>query len=503
MMDEVIFRSSQKIENIQLQAELAASKTKEAIVLYSQQSKLLANQLWNCTAIEQLRNNITEFYFKIISAAKNIRVQVINVIDPRQIFENLVRVFGKKWTKRDIYFGCAGFIIGGIIGLGIGLLLQKKAVVPRYMQAIQCNHYLGAESVTVVEDAIAPYECDEYDVLINVKAASLQRIDLQICNGYGRTLRKILCNVFKRSGSDFPVILGRDCTGVITDVGCKVKRLEVGDEVWLAVPFWSQGTLCQTTLVPESRVSRKPKNIGFEAACSLPYAGSIALSVLEEANIDLSNASGKHILIEGGCTPVGCVLIQLLSNWKAEITATCFKRAVPVVKALGAADIIILSESTSPSDNKSSLEIEEKNVLQNLLLKELELRGNIFDVIIKTSYDCNASLDQLNQFCNTDGRIISTLPPIPSWDSCGVFNRMLLSLYINLKCRFEKIIGLPVDNFDETHLCYMTLDRLTDLVEDGTLQTVVDKVFSPHDIEMAIHHIQSPLSIGSTVITFR
>lgn len=72
-----------------------------------------------------------------------------------------------------------------------------------------------------------------------------------------------------------------------------MKRLEVGDEVWLAVPFWSQGTLCQTVLVSENRVSRKPKNIGFEGACSLPYAGSIALAALREANIDSSNASDK------------------------------------------------------------------------------------------------------------------------------------------------------------------------------------------------------------------
>lgn len=60
-----------------------------------------------------------------------------------------------------------------------------------------------------------------------------------------------------------------------------------------------------------------------------------------------------------------------------------------------------------------------------------------------------------------------------------------------------------MNDFDETHLCYVTLDRLADFVEDGTLQTVVDKVFSPHDIEIALNHIQSPQSIGSTILTFR
>lgn len=91
-----------------------------------------------------------------------------------------------------------------------------------------------------------------------------------------------------------PVILGRDCTGIIVDVGRRVKRVEVGDEVWLTVPYWAQGTLCQTVLVPENRVSRKPKNIGFEGASSLPYAGSWALSVLKEAGIDHNTAENKR-----------------------------------------------------------------------------------------------------------------------------------------------------------------------------------------------------------------
>lgn len=44
----------------------------------------------------------------------------------------------------------------------------------------------------MVEDALAPYDCGDYDVLVNVKAASVNLIDAQICFGYGRTLRKIL-----------------------------------------------------------------------------------------------------------------------------------------------------------------------------------------------------------------------------------------------------------------------------------------------------------------------
>ncbi|ERL90879.1 hypothetical protein D910_08224 [Dendroctonus ponderosae] len=95
-----------------------------------------------------------------------------------------------------------------------------------------------------------------------------------------------------QSSSDLPVFLGRDCTGIITDLGRKVQRLELGDEVWVTIPFWSQGTLCQTILISEHRVG----------------------------------------------------------VWKAHITTTCHKRAVPVAKALGAREVISID---APSLSKS------------------------------------------------------------------------------------------------------------------------------------------------------
>ena len=91
-----------------------------------------------------------------------------------------------------------------------------------------------------------------------------------------------------------PVTLGRDCTGIITDVGSNVRRLEIGDEVWLTVPFWHEGTMSQCVIIPEFRIGRKPKNVGFEGACSLPYAGTLALSALRQIQVDQDNAENRR-----------------------------------------------------------------------------------------------------------------------------------------------------------------------------------------------------------------
>lgn len=85
----------------------------------------------------------------------------------------------------------------------------------------------------------------------------------------------------------------------------------------------------------ESRVGRKPFMIGFEGAASLPYDGCVALSALKKANIRENTSIGKKILIQDGCSPVGCVLTQLCKKWGARVTSTCHTRSAPVVNALG------------------------------------------------------------------------------------------------------------------------------------------------------------------------
>lgn len=88
--------------------------------------------------------------------------------------------------------------------------------------------------------------------------------------------------------------LGRQCTGVVIDIGQNVDRFGPGDEVWVARPFCAPGTLCQFISIADTYVSKKPKNVGFEGACSVPYSGCSALAALEKVNIDHENALNKR-----------------------------------------------------------------------------------------------------------------------------------------------------------------------------------------------------------------
>lgn len=133
------------------------------------------------------------------------------------------------------------------------------------------------------------------DILVRVRAASIYRIDEQIANGYGRNLRRMIQNYNKYDYQELPLVVGRACAGVIEGVGRGSRSgLEIGDEVWLAAPWYEGGLASQLVVAPENRISRKPFIIGFEGAASLPYSGCVALSALSQANLNEHSSKGKR-----------------------------------------------------------------------------------------------------------------------------------------------------------------------------------------------------------------
>lgn len=92
-----------------------------------------------------------------------------------------------------------------------------------------------------------------------------------------------------------PVVLGRDCAGIVVDIGKNVTGFDVGDEVFLAVPSWAPGTMSEYLVVTESQLAKKPKLISFEASACLPYSGCIAWNALvNESGIEEGNAKGRR-----------------------------------------------------------------------------------------------------------------------------------------------------------------------------------------------------------------
>lgn len=200
----------------------------------------------------------------------------------------------------------------------------------------------GTDSVLRYTDEVTPpaVSCPT-DVQIRVHATSLNPLDLSMRHGYGATLLKLRRNPFLLDSSEFPLVLGRDVSGVVVDCGAEVTHFAPGDEVWAAVPPWKQGSLAELVSLSEYEVSHKPASLSHTEAASIPYVANTALSALVNAGgLCPETAPDKRVLITGGSGGVGTFSLQLLKAWGAHVTVTCSQNAEGLVRGLGADEVV-------------------------------------------------------------------------------------------------------------------------------------------------------------------
>jgi reticulon-4-interacting protein 1, mitochondrial len=140
-----------------------------------------------------------------------------------------------------------------------------------------------------VDNALSPVILESDQVLVEVVASSIDPSDLAICSGYGRTVRRLL------GVSESALVLGRDCSGVVVEVGQNVAWLSRGDEVWLALPPWRSGAMSELVVAKEQQISLKPKALNFEAAAAVPYAALVAWdAAVNQAGLSAQTAKSKR-----------------------------------------------------------------------------------------------------------------------------------------------------------------------------------------------------------------
>ena len=191
------------------------------------------------------------------------------------------------------------------------------------MKAIQYNAFGNSEVIEMVEIP-KPEIKNENEVLIQVKAASVNPLDIKLRNGYLQQTRPI----------SLPFVPGADVAGIVVATGEKVTRFKAGDQV-IAVSL--TGGYAGYTLANESHVAIKPTNTSFEEATSLVVNIGTAQSVLfNEGKL----AKGQKVLIQGAAGATGAAMVQMAKNCGAYVIATASGQGVALVKSLGADEVI-------------------------------------------------------------------------------------------------------------------------------------------------------------------
>lgn len=172
------------------------------------------------------------------------------------------------------------------------------------------------------------------DVMVAVHAAGVNLLDPKIHDGDFKLVLKY----------SFPLILGNDVAGVVTQVGPRVTNFEPGDEVYARPDKDRIGTFAEAIAIDEDDLARKPNSLTMDEAAAVPLVALTAWQAL----VDIADLkAGQRVFIQAGTGGVGTMAIQLAKHLGASVATTCSAGSFEPVKKLGADVVIATKQRTS------------------------------------------------------------------------------------------------------------------------------------------------------------
>lgn len=192
------------------------------------------------------------------------------------------------------------------------------------MKAFVVDHY-GPDGL--VPSEVADPVPGPTDVLVDVRAASINPLDKMVRNGEFARLLK-----YRR-----PFVLGHDLSGVVTAVGSRVRDFRVGDEIYSRPRDLRIGAFAEAIAIDAADVALKPARLSFEEAAAVPLVALAAWQALVEV---ADVRPGQKVLVHAGAGGLGSTVIQVAKYLGAHVATTAHTRNVARLKELGADEVI-------------------------------------------------------------------------------------------------------------------------------------------------------------------
>jgi NADPH:quinone reductase-like Zn-dependent oxidoreductase len=190
------------------------------------------------------------------------------------------------------------------------------------MKAFILNEPGNTSHLQMTELAVP--EIDSQEVLVRVKAISINPVDVKTREGKG---------IYGRLKNEQPLIIGWDIAGIIERVGEEVSDFKVGDEVFGMVNFPGHGkAYAEFVATPASQISLKPANITFEQAAASTLAALTAYQALvKQAKVK----NFQKVLIHAAAGGVGHFAAQLAKHLGAYVVGSSSAKNKDFVFGLG------------------------------------------------------------------------------------------------------------------------------------------------------------------------
>jgi NADPH:quinone reductase-like Zn-dependent oxidoreductase len=300
-------------------------------------------------------------------------------------------------------------------------------------------HRYGTPEVLGLEELPAPSVERDDDVLVKVHATSINSWDWDLLKGrmtVGRRPRH--------------PVMGADVAGRVEAVGGAVTRLRPGDDVYGDVSGHGWGGLGEYVCVPERALAAMPAGLTFEQAAAVPQAGVLALQGLSYRG---EVRPGDAVLINGAGGGLGTLGVQMAKAAGAVVTGVDSAPKLERLRSLGADEVIDYREE--------------------------RIAGRYDRIVdLHASARCRRALRPGGVY----GVIGGTLPRI-GWTAL-----------VGLAAR-RKRIGVVIHRPGRE-----PLERLTPLLESGTVVPVIDGTYALKDARAAFERYATGEFFGKIVI---
>jgi len=324
------------------------------------------------------------------------------------------------------------------------------------MQAI-VHHRFGAPSDVLAVETVPRPVVGPDDVLIEIHASSANPYDWHFIRAEPWFMR------FMASGLRTPKlpIPGGDLAGVVTNVGANVTDFTAGDEVYA----FHHGAFAEYIAVPQHKVSRKPHNLSFEEAATIPLAAVTALQGLrDQGGIE----AGDKVLIIGASGGVGSMAVQMAKAIGAHVTGVCSTKNLEFVRSLGADEVI---DYTAGDFTRSEANFD--------LVYQL---GGTYSA--RRLRRIMAPKAILIQAMGDGGPILGPIPTILAGLALSPFISQNVKMFTAVETR-------------------EVLDEIREMIESGQIRAVVDRTFPLSETGAAIEAIEQGSPQGKVAIRVR
>ena len=188
------------------------------------------------------------------------------------------------------------------------------------MKAVQISSY-SKDINTVLNDIPKP-EISDSEVLIRVKAAAVNPVELLILTGSVKLIQNY----------PMPLTLGNECSGIVEQVGSRVKEFQKGERVYVRLPIHKIGAFAEYVAVEEKEVAKMPEGYDFETAAAIPLTGLTAYQAITE---ELEAEPGQTLLIPSGSGSFGQMAVPIAKAMGLHVIVTGNARARDQLLSMG------------------------------------------------------------------------------------------------------------------------------------------------------------------------